>query len=157
MLAGHVDRRIGSVEHETRDPLRIPGGEHQGQLSAFRPAVDRRSTRSGRIHHRQQVADPLFDRLVGDAIREALAALVEHDHAREGGEPFQQILVGGQLPVELHVRHGARHEYDVPRAVPEDAVRDVNVTAPRVLRFGFHEARSGLGDVTPLLGSSRAP
>jgi len=132
-LAAHVDRGIRPVENEPRDSLWMRGGQRQGQLTAFRPAVDRRAIRRRRIHHRQHVIDPLLERLVADTIREPLAALVEDDDPGERSEPLQQVLVGGQLPVELDVRHGARHEHDVARAIAENAVRDVNVAALGVL------------------------
>ena len=50
---------------------------------------------AGRVHHRAHVADALFEGLLGDAIGEALAALVEDDDAREGREPLHRYWLTG--------------------------------------------------------------
>jgi hypothetical protein len=66
-------------------------------------AIGRGTARVGRVHHGAHVADPLLEGLLGDTIGQALATLVEDDHASEGREAFQQVLVDGELPVEVGV------------------------------------------------------
>src|SRR6266481_3481187 len=121
--------------------MRVGGREHQAHRATFRPAIDGGALGSRRIHHRANIIDPFFESKFGDSIGESLAALVEYDHSRESGEPFQQMLVARHLPEKLDVRESARDQDDVARAVAEDAVSDVNVATLRILDLSFHGTR----------------
>src|SRR5262245_19981182 len=126
------DAGEAAAQHERRRPLREGGREHQRHRAAFRPAEDRGPSGADRVHHGPYVADALLEGLLADAIGEALAALVEDDHARDGGEWLQQGLIDRGLPEDLGVGEGARNEDEVARTVAEDAVGDVDVAASRV-------------------------
>src|SRR5579864_4306664 len=122
--------------------MRVSGREHQGHWAAFRPAIDGGALRAGRVHHRADVVDSFFESELGDSIGESLAALVEHDHSREAGESFQQMLVARNLPEKLDVGESARDQHDVARAVTENPISDVNVATLRVLDLSFHGTAS---------------
>src|SRR5207245_9296128 len=68
---------------------------------------------------------------------ETLAAFVEDNYPGEGGEPFQQVLVGWDFPSEFEMRERPRDQHDIARAVPKNPVSDVNVAALCVLRRGL--------------------
>ncbi len=77
--------------------------------------------------------------MLGDPIRESLAALVEDDYPRERGESVQDVLVGRQFPVEFEVRQRSRHQHDVARAVAEEAICYVNIAAPGVFDLTIYQ------------------
>src|SRR5206468_8791883 len=131
-------RGKAAAQHEGRSPLRVGGGEHQRHRSAFRPAMDRCTAGVGRVHHGTDIADALFKGMLGDTVGKPLATLVEDDYASEGCEPFQQVLVGGEVPVEVGVGKRSGDENEIARAVAKDSVGNVSIATPRVFDVTSH-------------------
>jgi len=128
-----IDAKLPNQD-ERRGSMRIGSREHQATFGPPRPAV--------RWWHVSEPAASITARTssirssrVNSATRSrVLAALVEYNHPRESGEPFQQMLVARHLPRE------ARACERVPgirtmsaEAVAEDAVSDVHVATLRVI------------------------
>jgi hypothetical protein len=67
-----------------------------------------------------------------------LATLVEDDDAGEGRESLQQVLVDGEIPVELDVGKRAWDENEIARPLAKDSVGDVDVAGPRVFDVALH-------------------
>jgi len=76
------DRCVRAVKHQACASFGVAMGERQGQLASLRPSLDGRAFRPHRAHHRGDIVHPLVDRLFGDSIRKALAALVKNDDVR---------------------------------------------------------------------------
>ena len=68
-----------------------------------------------------------------DAIRQAGAALVEQDDARELAEPTEKTGEGRLGPEAIEMRDPPHHEHEVDRSVADDLIRDVDVAAVRVV------------------------
>ena len=120
-------------QHERVDALGIRGGEHEHHLR--RVAVPDQSGALGarRVHDRAHVLHPLLGRdLVADAIREADAAHVEPENAREARQRREEVLDERLLPQHLEVARPVEHEDDVARAVADHLVRDVQASAARI-------------------------
>ena len=90
------------------------GREQDAHRTALGTADDCRPFRPGVVHDRADVVHQVVERgSFGDPVRESRAAPVEHDHARERGEPLQPARPGRPLPILLEVRHVAGSHDDV--------------------------------------------
>ena len=114
-------------------------GEERGRRARLGRADDHGALRADRVHNHLQVVDaPLQYRYVGDAVRQAGAALVEEDQPRERREPLEEVRGRGLFPPELDVRDEARDEDEIAPCVAERLVRDVDVVRHRVARRRWH-------------------
>jgi hypothetical protein len=76
---------IGAIEDQRSNPLRIGGGEQHAHRPAFGDAEQRGALGDGCVHNGAHVVHSLFQRGdPGSAVREAGAALIEHDQPRKG-------------------------------------------------------------------------
>jgi hypothetical protein len=133
----------GTIQHQRPSTLGIGCGEQQAHRSALGYAEQRCALRTGRVHHRAHVVHALFEsRNSREPIRQAGAALVEQDQAREAGEAGKEFRVCRVLPGNVEVRDKARHINYVERPVADDLVGDVDVAAFGVT--GFRRFHRGL-------------
>ena len=149
-----LDAGEAAAQHESRGALRIGSGEHQRHRPALRPAADRGAAGADRVHHRTDIADALLEGLLGHAIGEPLTPLVEDDDAREGHEPLQQILVDGELPVEIGMGQRSRDEHEIAGTIAKHAVGDVDISAPGVSDVAPHGRFPRSGRTSAARGSS---
>ena len=112
------------------------GGDERAGL---RHPEERGRGRSGRVQHGQDIVHLLFHRRqLRRAIRETCAARIEHDQARERGQPLEESREARFLPLVLDVREQARDEDEVGWAIADDLVGDVHGAALRIFRLGDH-------------------
>jgi hypothetical protein len=107
----------GTVEHQGARALRIGRREEHAHRSALGDAEEGGALRAGGVHHRPHVVHPFLQPgKLGDPIRQACAAAVEEDQAREGRQPAEERGEGRVLPRLLDVRHPSRHQHQIERA-----------------------------------------
>jgi hypothetical protein len=95
------------VPGQLTDPRRR-SGEQDAHRRAFGEAVERRTPRTDRVHHRPHVVHPHLERgRTGDRIRHRGAALVKADKSTERREIGQEVLNTGQLPLPGDARSPA--------------------------------------------------
>ncbi len=139
MVVRHEHPRPGAVEDERRDPLRVAGGEERRHRPALGDAHDRPAPAAGRVHHRPHVVHRLLQgRRPPRPIGEALAALVEDDQPREGGEAAQEPRDLRLLPDQLDVGDEPGDEHEVQRPLAVDLVGNAGPGGIRVVRGRFH-------------------
>jgi hypothetical protein len=80
------------TEDESRDALRICGGEQHRELAALGNPADERVLHSGCIHHGAQVIDPRLEALrpTSNSIGQPRPTFVELGDRGEGTEPSQE-------------------------------------------------------------------
>ena len=166
--------RIAPVEHETGEPLGMPGGVLDRDRAALRHGHEREPVESGILHDRLEVGDPRFQAVVGDPpVREPVTALVVADDGRDLAEFDEVVAPDRALPVELQVAepagvdqqrrpgsvHGVRDPDPVGRAREADVLHDIGferlhadiIGAPR----GDTSARPSAGSQAPRFTASR--
>jgi hypothetical protein len=132
----------GGVEDQRLHTLRVAGGEHHGCGSSPRPAVDRPAGAAGGIHHGPDVIGlKLQDRWLIASVRQADAAHVEQDEARERCQPLEVADPGRPLPHDLEVRPYPRCIDQVDGAFPDHLEGDVNVVVDGVPDGPVHGSR----------------
>ena len=155
-LVGHAVRvvlrrrnaRICAVEYECRHPLRVRRCEKDRKGSAFRTAVYRCTLRTCGIHHGTEIIHPFLKRCHGDAVRQAGAALVEHDQAAKRCETLEVATLGGIFPLQFQIRDEWRDVNEVEGTLAHDLIGDVHVARLRV---------PGLGDLDHAVSLGRLP
>lgn len=131
-----VPGEIGPVHDQGGGSLGVGGGEHGGHGRALRVADDGGSLARLRVHDRTQVVHACLERRdARHAIRQSGPALVEDDEAAERHDRAIEVGQRGLFPAVLHVRYEAWGEDEVERPVPDDLVRDADLSAPRVARL----------------------
>ena len=133
--------RVGVEQEERCGSLGVCRGEQEMHRPRLRGPEERGPCRAGRVHHRSYVVHALVERgelIERHGIRESGAALVEEDQAAERRKPTEEPGDARLLPEVLDVGDPAMNEYEVDRALARDLVRDVDVSALRVFRFGNH-------------------
>lgn len=140
-LASHdpgVEMRVGAIQDERARAAGISGREQNRHGSAFRGAKQGGALAADRIHHRAQVIHARFQRremVCIDAITQAGPALVEHDQARERGEPGHQMAEAGIFPVRIEIGNESGNENQIERSVADDLIGNADVAALGVTRF----------------------
>ncbi len=130
-----------TLEDERDRSLRVRRGEEHRERTSFGLARHRCPLAADRVHHRADVVHPLLERRrARNAVGHAHPAFVEQDQPRELGEPLAVAPELRKLPVDLQVRIGALGVHEIDGTVPDDAVGDVDVAAPREAHLG-HAAR----------------
>ena len=123
----------GIEDDEAQAALGIRRREEHAQAGARGAAPEDRSFGPGGIHHGPDVVHGRLERLhLADAVGQARPALVEHQHATVGREPFDVANEQGLVPGRQQVAGDAPDEHDVHRPVADDLVGDRDVAAPRV-------------------------
>ena len=132
---------VAADEDERARPLRVGRSKEQARRHADAGAEDRRTRRTGCIHHRTHVVHPRLEAgSAAHAIRHPYAALVEDDQPGERRKVLgNATLVRRHLGHELDVRDEARVVDDIERAVAVDAIRDRDVAAASVAGFRLHQ------------------
>jgi hypothetical protein len=137
-------RRPGSVEDRGGGSLRVRGREEKRHRPALGDAEEGGSLGSDGVHPGADVVHPRLE--VGNAARavgEAGPALVEQDHAREGGEPSQRLGCGAVPGGLEHRQDPATDEHDVEGPVADGRVGDADVAVLHVADFrGIHKPKS---------------
>src|SRR5262249_48714601 len=116
-------------------PLGVRRGEENAHVSTLGVAEQRGTLRTDRLEHGADVVHALLEGrqlVVGDAVGESCAALVEEDEAREGGEALEEVRHRRLLPHQLDVRDPARNVDEVARPLARHLIGDVEIAAPRV-------------------------
>ena len=127
----------GVDDRDAHASVGIRGGEQQGEAGAGAAAEEHGAIGSGRVHDRPNVVHRRVDRLhLADTVGETRPALVEHQHATEGGEALDVADEQRLLPGREEVARDPPHEDDVGRAIADDLVGDGDVAAARVGDFG---------------------
>lgn len=122
----------GALEDEADRSFGVSRGEQQGKRPAFGLAHDRGPLAADGVHDRSDVVHPLLEgHRLRDAVGHAHSPLIEHNEARELGQPLAVAPVGGQLPVDLEVGVGTLDVDEVDRPLADHAVGDVDVAAAR--------------------------
>src|SRR2546422_9128229 len=104
--------------------------------SAFGIAEDGGFARPDCVHDRPHIVHPHLERRhVGDAVRQASAALVEEDQPGERRQPLEEANDRRLLPEHFDVGHPPGHEYQIPRPLAHDLVGDVDLAALRIPRL----------------------
>ncbi len=140
-----VGSRAGGAvdEHETRNPIRLGGGEERRDgAGGARPDEGRPLDTDG-IHHGLHVVDPVLgrDRVVQrDRVGESHPPLVQHDHPRERGKARREPRQPRVLPLRFQVVEPLRDEHHVGRTLADHLVGDRQVPAPRVGDVGVCHA-----------------
>ena len=62
-------------------------------------------------------------------IGESGTPFVEPDQAGEARQALEQPSAGGEFPLKFQVRHEPGNEYEIDRAIADDLVGDVDITA----------------------------
>ena len=103
--------------------------EGDGGTAAVGDAEHHRCLRSGGIHHGGQIGHPLVHarQRVG-RIGQAGAALVKTDHPARLLQRGHEPAVAQLLPLQIQVRHQARHEHQVTRAFTGDLKSDLGAS-----------------------------
>ena len=136
-----AETRIGVQEDERRRPRRVGSGREHGDLRALVGAAERSALRAHRVEDRQRVADPLLERRRDrrvDRVRQPHAPQV---HADQPAERRQAPVEPREfrLFVDRVDRDRARGQIEkVGTAFAEHLVRDVRITASRVVGLGLH-------------------
>ena len=81
---------------------------------------------------------PIDPRKLGDAVRHAGTALVEHHHAGIACEPKQPTRDVGFIPPVLHVGDEWRGQNHIHRAAAKHLIGDMNLAALGILGNGLH-------------------
>jgi hypothetical protein len=93
-----------------------------------------------RVHHGAYVVHSVFEwRRRGNRVGKPRAPLVEQDQPRERGKPVEEAGDPRVSPLQVQVRDEARHEDEVERPIADDLVRDVDLTALRVVGVWGHD------------------
>src|SRR6266542_1447045 len=71
----------------------------------------------------------------GDLVRHPSPPLVEDDQPAEGSEAFVKGSAKREVPPALYVRRPPGHDHEVNRAIADDLIGDVNVSALGILRL----------------------
>src|SRR5204863_2470845 len=100
---------------------------------------------AGRIHDRPHIVHPLLEGgRPHRPIRESGSALVEDDQAPDGVEALEEPNDRRVLPSQVEVAHEALDQYEVPAAVADNLVRDVDATVLHIPdRRPLSHAREG--------------
>ena len=149
VVLGIDHSRVGPAEDERGNPVRVGGGEEGRHRPALRDSYEGRAPAGSRFHHRLQVAHRLLQaRRVAGPVGKPLAALVEDDQPREGGQAAQKARRRRILPQQLDVGDEARHQDQVERTFAVHLVGDVDSVGVGVAGERFHLAtrneRSGI-------------
>src|SRR5271163_1155184 len=120
-------------EDDVRDALGVGGGEQDAHRAALRESEEYRAPRTDFLHDRTNVVQPLLEggNAVG-SIGQALASLVERDHAGERRKTAQKAGISKHFMRELDMRNEAWDQDDVDGPVPHCLIGDINVAAQRV-------------------------
>ena len=108
--------------------------EQQRELAPLVTGEEQHALGPGGVHDGSHVVHSRLQRWqVPEAIREARASLVEHEHTCDRGDPFdvpheQRLFPGGQ-----EIAGQRPHEDEVVRPIPHDLVRDRDIAATGVL------------------------
>ena len=114
-----------------RRSLRMCRGEEDRERPALRLAHHGRALAADRVHHGADVVHSLLERRrAGHAVGHPHPALVEEDQPRELRQPLAVAPELREFPVDLQVRGRALRVHEVDRPVSDDAIGDVDVSAP---------------------------
>src|SRR5262249_35192845 len=122
-------------------PLGVRRGEENAHVSTLGVAEQRGTLRTDRLEHGADVVHALLEGrqlVVGDAVGESCAALVEEDEAREGGEAVEEGRHRRLLPHQLDVRDPSRNVAEVGPPRARLLIGDVEIAPPRVPRLRRH-------------------
>jgi hypothetical protein len=120
--------------------------EQRRQRAALERAHDRGPLTPRGIHDRQHVIHLLLEgRHAGDRVREAGAAPIEGEHAREAGHPIDEGLDRGLLGENLELADPGGHIDQIDGAFPNRRVGDVEVATLGVLRLMPHASVESTG------------
>ena len=134
-VGGLGEARHGGEHHQPIDQCRVGGGEECGHGAAFGRGEEHRALRACGLHHRAHVVHALLQggRAL-QAVRHALATLVEDQHTKTQRQAAQHGGVGLVVPVGFDVGDDARHHHQVLRAAAEDLVGDAEAVAVSEVR-----------------------
>jgi hypothetical protein len=118
---------LAASEDESGRPLGVCCREDHREWRPFADTHEDGALGADRVHDGADVVHPLLERAHGCVVREAHAALVEEDQAREAREPLHEAAVARFFPVGLEVREPAHDEDEVDVARPKHLVGDVDV------------------------------
>ena len=106
-------------QQQAERALGVGGREQQAHRAGLRRAEERRALGPDRLHHGAHVVHPLLERrqaILGHAVGQAGAALVEQDQPAERRQPAIERRQGRRLPRHLDVGDVAADDDQVDRA-----------------------------------------
>ena len=128
--------REAAVEHQGGGPLWIRSGEHHAQGTALGHAYDGGAIRPCGVEDGPNIIHPLLE---GGHLRhtvgESGAALVEQDQPCKRPQAAQKPGAGGLFPEPFNVGNEARDDHQIERAIPNDLIGNVDVSALGVSRL----------------------
>ena len=131
--------REGGIENEGAHAVGVGGGEHGRHRAALERADDRDALRADGIHHGDQIVHLVLERRgAEERVREARAAPVEGDEAREARDPPHHAHERALGPEVLDLRDPGRNPHQVDGSVSLHDVGDVQVAALGVAGHGRH-------------------
>ena len=150
-----TDERL--VQDDRVDAGWIRRGEQEADRSTLGHTEQRRPIASDGVHHRADVVHPLLEaRCTYDAVRETVAALVEHDDACERREALEELGIAGQFVKELDVGDDPGNEDEITRAVTDHLVSHADLAALRVTNLAPVDHRRSLTGTTQHVHQDRS-
>ncbi len=135
--------RVGPVQGERPDALRVRRREQRRQRPTLRVAEERRALAADGVHDRAHVVHPRLEVGQSDGtVGEAGPALVEADQPGEGAKPLEQPRRRRVEPVGVEMRDESRDEHEVERPSAGHLVGDVHITALRIPDRCLHGLKS---------------
>ena len=117
--------------------MRVVRGEELRHRTALRHAEDVRALPTRRVHHGEDVLDPLLEcRHLIESIRQAHAAFVELNARHIFAHVLERAAIEFVLPADLDVRYEGGND-DQRRAFAPHLVGDADLADAGVARFRY--------------------